>query len=174
MTGAPVVRVASPADFDEIGRLTVAAYGADGQLDGTGYERVLLDVAGRAEHNEMLVAADPGTGRLLGAVTFVLPGSEYAELSREGEAEFRTLAVDPGAQNRGSGRALVLACVERARSLGCAAVVICVRDFAKSAQRLYASLGFVREPGLDWTPLPGAQLLGLRLLLFVVGRTREP
>jgi len=25
------------------------------------------------------------------------------------------------------------------------------------------ALGFVREPGLDWTPIPGVHLLGLRL-----------
>ncbi len=54
-----------------------------------------------------------------------------------GEAEFRMLAVDPTAQGRGAGAALVEACVVRAIELGCTAVTICVRDgHAEPAHRL--------------------------------------
>ncbi|MFI2709698.1 GNAT family N-acetyltransferase [Micromonospora sp. NPDC018662] len=163
MTG-PLVRPAEPADFPAVARLTVAAYEADGQLKGeTGYAPVLADVAGRAETGEVLVAVDGVTG----AVTFVLPGTPYAELAGPGEAEFRMLAVDPAAQGRGAGVALVEACVARAAELGCTAVVICVRaGFAGSARRLYDRLGFVRAPEKDWTPLPGVELLGLRRTLI--------
>ncbi|MER7331497.1 MULTISPECIES: N-acetyltransferase [unclassified Micromonospora] len=166
MTGLSVRR-AGPADFAAVARLTVAAYEADGQLKGEhGYAAVLADVAGRAEHGEVLVAVDQETGAALGSVTFVLPGTPYAELSRPGEAEFRMLAVDPAAQGRGVGVALVEACVSRAGELGCSAVVICVRSgFAASAQRLYQRRGFVRVPELDWSPLAGVRLLGLRLEL---------
>ncbi len=166
MTGLSV-RTAEPADFAAIARLTVAAYRADGQLDGEhGYERVLADVPSRAAAGALLVAVDAVTGEVLGAVTFVLPGTRYAELSAPGEAEFRMLAVDPAAQGRGVGEALARACVARAIELGCRGVVICARSFATSAQRLYARLGFVRAPELDWSPLPGVELLGLRLDLF--------
>jgi ribosomal protein S18 acetylase RimI-like enzyme len=161
-----VTRSATPADFDEIARLTVAAYEADGQLDGEiGYEKVLADVAGRADHGELLVAADKATGRPVGSVLFVLPGGRYAEIARDGEAEFRMLAVDPAAQRRGVARALVEACVERATANGCTAVVISVRDFAEPAQRLYDSLGFVRLPERDWQPMPEVMLHGFRLAL---------
>lgn len=157
-----LVRPAVPADYPAIGRLTVAAYDADGQLNTThGYEKVLADVAGRAGAGELLVATDDGA--VLGAVLFVRPGTRYAELSGPGEAEFRMLAVDPAAQGRGVGRALVQACVERAAAAGCTAVVISVRDFSAPAQALYGRLGFVRIPALDWSPVDGVKLLAMRL-----------
>lgn len=163
-----VVRAATPRDFDAIARLTVAAYGADGQLEGEyGYAQVLADVPARARVGELLVATDEATGAILGAVTFVLPGTPYAELSAPGEAEFRMLAVDPANQGRGAGEALARACVARAIQLGCRAVVICTRSFSAPAHRLYARLGFVRTPDRDWTPVPGVELLALRLELPV-------
>jgi len=168
---APLVRRAEPADFAEVARLTVEAYRADGQLEEEhGYGDLLADVATRAEHSEILVAADadpadPAGGALLGAVAFVLPGTRYAELSKPGEAEFRMLAVDPAAQRRGVARALVRACVQRATVLGCGSLVISTRDRNTAAFALYDTFGFVREPALDWTPVPGVNLLGLRLKL---------
>ncbi|MGB2572217.1 GNAT family N-acetyltransferase [Micromonospora citrea] len=166
MTG-PTVRPATPADFAAVARLTVAAYEADGQLKGEhGYAEVLADVSARAVAGEVLVAVDRASGAVLGSVTFVLSGTPYAELSGPGEAEFRMLAVDPAAQGLGTGAALVRACVDRAGALGCTAVVICVRDgFAVAAHRLYRRMGFVRTPEKDWSPVPGVQLLGLRLAL---------
>jgi ribosomal protein S18 acetylase RimI-like enzyme len=159
-----VVRTATPADFDAIGRLTVAAYAADGQLaGGYGYAEVLADVSGRAGAGELLVAVDETTAAVVGAVLFVLPGSRYAELSGPGEAEFRMLAVDPVAQGRGVGEALARACVARAAALGSSAVVICARSFSYPAHRLYARLGFVRTPERDWSPAPGIDLLAMRL-----------
>ncbi|MEV1330806.1 GNAT family N-acetyltransferase [Micromonospora costi] len=160
------VRPAAPADFPAIARLTVAAYEADGQLKGEhGYGAVLADVAARADDGEVLVVED-AAGAVLGSVTFVLPGTRYAELSGPGEAEFRMLAVDPAAQGRGAGAALARACIDRAGDLGCSAVVICVRSgMAETAQRLYQRLGFVRTPEKDWSPVPGVRLLALRLEL---------
>ncbi len=164
MAASFVIRTARPVDYPAIGALSVAAYDADGQLAaGSGYEKVLADVADRAAHGQVLCAVDPDTGQLLGAVTFVLAGTRYAELSRPGEAEFRTLAVDPAAQRRGVGEALARACRARAVAAGCTALVICVRDFSAAAQRLYARLGFTRTPELDWSPAPGVKLQALRL-----------
>ncbi|MER5703899.1 GNAT family N-acetyltransferase [Micromonospora sp. NPDC002296] len=159
-----LVRRAAAADFAAVARLTVAAYEADGQLKGeNGYAVALADVATRAMSGEVLVAVDEATGELLGSVTFVLPGTPYAEICGPGEAEFRMLAVDPAAQGRGAGAALARACLSRAAELGCSAVVICVRDgFAEVGRRLYERLGFVRTPERDWSPLPGVELLGLR------------
>jgi ribosomal protein S18 acetylase RimI-like enzyme len=166
------VRLATPEDYAEVARLTVAAYRADGQLEEEhGYGAVLADVATRAAHSEILVAVDSGdavdsgAGALLGAVAFVLPGTRYAELSRPGEAEFRMLAVDPAAQRRGVARALVRACVQRASAAGCGSLVISTRDRNTAAFALYDRFGFVREPALDWVPVPGVNLLGLRLRL---------
>jgi ribosomal protein S18 acetylase RimI-like enzyme len=161
---AITVRPARVDEFETIGRLTVEAYRADGQLGGEhGYEKHLADVAARAEDGEVLVAVSGA--QVLGSVTFVLPGTAYAELSEPGEAEFRMLAVDPAAQGRGVGEALVRACLARAAGLGCSAVVICARDFSAPAHRLYQRLGFVRVPELDWSPAPDVNLVGLRVTL---------
>lgn len=157
------VRRAEPVDYDAIARLTLAAYSADGQLstETGGYAGVLADVAGRAEHGEILVAVDDA-GTALGAVMLVEPGSRYAELSRDDEAEFRMLAVDPTAQRRGVARELVRACLDRAAELGRSAVVICSRDFAAPAHRLYEGMGFTRLPERDWSPVDGVTLLAFR------------
>ena len=160
-----LVRPAVPSDYPAVARLTVAAYEADGQLTGNAseYASTLADVDHRAAMGELLVAVDGD--EVLGSVLYVEPGTRYAELARPGEVEFRMLAVDPAAQGRAAGRALVRACVDRAAATGATAVVICVRDFAVAAQKLYRSLGFVRTPDLDWSPLPDARLLALRLAL---------
>jgi ribosomal protein S18 acetylase RimI-like enzyme len=164
------VRAAGPADFPTVARLTVDAYEADGQAPGEhGYDVVLADVATRARTGEVLVAVDDNAvdhnavdgDAIVGAVTFVRSGSDYAQLAREGEAEFRMLAVDPAAQRRGVATALVRACLARAADLGCSHVVICARDIAETAHRLYARLGFARIPERDWSPAPGVRLLAL-------------
>jgi ribosomal protein S18 acetylase RimI-like enzyme len=152
-----------PADFERVAALTVAAYEADGQLNvEVGYDRVLADVAARAAATDLLVA-EIDDGAVVGAVAFVLPGSRYAEMCAPGEAEFRMLAVDPTAQRRGVGEALVRACVARAHEVGARAIVICARDFTVGAHRLYERLGFARTPERDWSPLPGVDLIALRL-----------
>ena len=162
--GALVVRGARPEEYAAIGVLTVDAYGADKQLDDNEYAKTLANVAHRADVGEVFVAVD-GAGELVGSVTFVLPGTPYAELSGPGEAEFRMLAVAPAAWGRGVGELLARACIERARQVGATAIMICTRDFATSAHRIYERLGFVRVPDRDWTPIPGVRLLALRLAL---------
>jgi ribosomal protein S18 acetylase RimI-like enzyme len=162
--GGVVIRPAQAAEFDVVGRLTIAAYRADGQLEEEtgGYAEVLADAAGRAGHGDLLVAVET-TGTIVGTVLFVLPGSPYAQLAGPNEAEFRMLAVAPSAQGRGVGEALVEACAALARQAGASAIIICVRDFAKGAQRLYARLGFRRVPARDWSPAPDVDLLAMRL-----------
>jgi len=160
-----VVRPVEPGEYHAVAELTVAAYAASAQLTHDTYPPTLRDVATRVQVAEVLVAVDEITGELLGTVTFVLPGSELSELARPGEAEFRMLAVAPEAQGRGAGAALVRACERRAREVGATALVIYTRDVASTAQRLYARLGFVRTPELDWVANEHVTLLALRLVL---------
>jgi ribosomal protein S18 acetylase RimI-like enzyme len=156
------VRRATAEDFDRVAALTVDAYRVGGQLAvESGYERVLADVSARAAVAEVLVAESGGG--VAGAVTFVLPGTPYAELCGPGEAEFRMLAVDPKAQGRGIGEALVRACIGRARDVGADAMRLSTSPVLVAANRLYDRLGFVRTPERDWSPVAGVDLLAYRL-----------
>jgi len=135
------------------------AYSLDGLLDDdSDYARDLRDAANRALHADLLVAIDENQ-EVLGTVTFCLPGSPYAELSREGQAEFRMLAVEPSARGHGVGERLVRACLDRAEERGCSSVVISTRPQMLSAHRIYQRLQFERTPELDWTPAPGIELI---------------
>lgn len=160
------VRPATEAEYPLAGDVCVRAYRAEGQFPNS-YEKTLADIAGRAAHGEVLIAVDSDTDEILGCVTFLLPGTRYAEISREDEAEFRMLAVDPDAQGRGVGGMLVQACLARAADLGYTAVAICTRDFNAVALGMYAKFGFRRVPERDWTPQEGVNLVALRLGLPV-------
>ena len=159
------VRPVTESEYPAAGEVCVAAYREDGQLAGD-YGSTLADVATRVRHGDVLVALDE-SDRIIGCVTFVMAGERYAELSAPGEAEFRMLAVDPGAQGQGVGAALVRACIELAESRGLSGLVICVRDWNATAQRLYHRFGFRRVPEKDWSPLPDVELLAMRLDLPV-------
>jgi GNAT superfamily N-acetyltransferase len=107
-------------------------------------------------------------------VTFVLPGSRCAELSSPDEAEFRMLRVHPGARGLGAGsvrcglgagRALTSWCIDRARAAGTRRLLLCSLPSMTSAHRIYLGLGFRRQPGLDFSPVPDVALLGFELPL---------
>ena len=154
------IRRAQPKEHDLVGTLTVAAYESIEGMPLGHYRATLRDVASRAADAEVLVAVD-ASGQVLGAVTYVPgPDSGAAEFSDGDAAGIRFLAVDPDAQGRGVGRALVEACLERAHAAGRARVVLHSTRWMADAMRLYERLGFVREAGLDWEPEPGVALLG--------------
>jgi ribosomal protein S18 acetylase RimI-like enzyme len=166
------VRQVRPDEYAALGELTVAAYRSVGE-DADGYLGFVRDVATRAAICPVLVAVDEH-GRILGGVTYVPgPGTPYSESEFEGEAAFRMLAVDPAAQGRGVGRALVLACVDRARADGRSRLVLLTRPFMRSAHGLYAGLGFRRAPERDCEPEPGIELLGYELDLEPAADPRD-
>lgn len=158
------IRRARPAEYEAVGEICVLAYGAlEGETD-LGYHDELRNVAGRAVLVDVLVAAEPD-GALLGTVTYVPGPGPLAESEREDEAGFRMLAVAPWAQGRGVGRALVEACIERARANGKAGLAIYTRPSMRMAHRLYESIGFARDKASDWEFEPGEWLWGFRLRL---------
>jgi ribosomal protein S18 acetylase RimI-like enzyme len=61
----------------------------------------------------------------------------------------RHLAVDPNYQGRGAGRALVDACLERARALGRRRVILHSTPMMEVARAMYARRGFVADPARD-------------------------
>jgi len=143
------IRLVRTEEFDAVGDLMVRAYR---QLPDAAaaapYEPRLRDVAGRAELAEVLVAIDD-SGMPLGSVTFVPGPGPLAESEDPDDAHIRMLAVAPEAQGRGVGRALVEACIERARAAGKRRVLLKTRQSMASAHRIYGSLGFRPEPLLN-------------------------
>jgi ribosomal protein S18 acetylase RimI-like enzyme len=164
VTAGVLVREVAPNELDALGELTVAAYRDVGETDEPYYAE-LRDVAGRAAQVPVLVAVDAGNGHVLGGLTYVPGPGPYAEGAFGDVATFRMLAVDPSARGRGVGRALVEAAIARARAAGAPAIGIFTRPFMTAAQALYESVGFEREPGLDWEFEPGEWLLAYRLRL---------
>jgi GNAT superfamily N-acetyltransferase len=156
------VRPAHTDELAEIGELTVRAYAADAFIDpAEDYAHQLRDAATRAREAEIYVALLDD--HVAGTVTFCPQGSPWCELARDDEGEFRMLAVSPEARRRGVAGALVGVCIERARELGYAALVLSSLPEQKPAHQLYERLGFRRTPDLDWSPSPGVDLLAFRL-----------
>ena len=74
-------------------------------------------------------------GRRVGSVLCVPgPGPRVAVL--------RILLVTPEARGHGAGSALVEACVEHARAVGCSEVTLWTNDVLTSARRIYEASGF--------------------------------
>jgi GNAT superfamily N-acetyltransferase len=155
------VRDATKEDFEEVARLTVAAYRALDTWVGDDYALHLADVAGRAgaENTLVLVAEEDGGGRILGSVTLTLGGGPLFEWEYgvDGDCGFRMLAVDPAVQGKGVGPRLVAECMARARAAGCRRMVIGSTEWMTTAHRIYERVGFRRAPQLDqqWGDIRG-------------------
>ena len=157
------IRPAQPDELEMVGELTLAAYLADGHLGADDdYAAELRAADQRAAEADLVVAATPD-GAVLGTVTFTLPGTPWAEVSRPGEAEFRMLAVGPEHRGKGVGSALAQWCVDRAREQGCTAVALSSLTTMTTAHRMYERMGFVRAPDRDWRPHPDVLLIAYLL-----------
>lgn len=158
------IRPARTDELPAVGALTLAVY-RDERLAPEDYSASLADAQNRARHTDILVAVDQ-QDRLLGAVALVLNGGPYAELAVSHEdAEFRMLAVSAAARGEGVGTALIEECLVRAQVAGKRRMVISSGDNMIAAHRRYESLGFLRAPELDWSPLAGVKLLAYVLEL---------
>ena len=162
------IRPIEPDEYARLGALTVDAYTKlAGHVPEPDYEEELADVRARAEApaTEVLVAVDDDE-RVLGGVTYIADDSSpFAEYDLTNAAAIRMLAVDRSVQRSGAGRALVLACIDRARAAGCAHLLLHSTPWMTGAHALYSQLGFERDESLDWDVNPEVHLLGFRLAL---------
>ncbi|MDA8262374.1 MAG: GNAT family N-acetyltransferase [Actinomycetota bacterium] len=164
-SGDLVIERATPADYEEIARIVLSAYRATvGDTLDRGYAEYLARVEERAEAATLLVGR--AAGKLVGTVTYVPDSSSpMAEELRDGEAGMRILAVDTSCQGRGYGKALTLACVDLARTEGRSALFLHTTEMMRTAQSMYASLGFQRVPDRDWQVTPEILLLAFLMTL---------
>ncbi|MGZ4133291.1 MAG: GNAT family N-acetyltransferase [Actinomycetota bacterium] len=164
MTPAGVlVREARPDEYAEAGRVTAAAYRAllrpDDDLDDWGsYLARIADVADRARRTLVLLAVDNDT--IVGSATLELDGrtEEDDDPLDPDRAHVRMLGIDPAAQGRGAGRALMRACEERARASGKTRITLHTTERMQVAQRMYEALGYERSE--DHVFPDGFRLLG--------------
>jgi GNAT superfamily N-acetyltransferase len=163
VTGLELRRV-RPEELKAAGEVCVAAY--ESFLTGAedDYRERLRDVATRDAQAEVWVAVLPHDegGRVVGVVTWCPPGSAWREIGRDDEGEFRMLAVDPTAQGSGVGTALARLCEEQARAHGASGMALSSLVTMTAAHRVYARLGYERDPARDWSPVAGVELLAFR------------
>jgi ribosomal protein S18 acetylase RimI-like enzyme len=154
-------------EAESLGELIVAAYNAiPGSMSDPEYDAEISDVRSRARQVPVLVARR--SHRLLGGLTYVPEPGPFAELAEDGDAEIRMFAVARDAQGTGVGRLLVTHAIERARAEHRRRLVLSTSPWMVSAQRLYESRGFRRNPERDRTELSSGQrfeLLAYQLAL---------
>ncbi|MCA1692982.1 MAG: GNAT family N-acetyltransferase, partial [Actinobacteria bacterium] len=151
------------AEHQEVADLMVTTYAQVlGEYLDDEYRAELSDVARRAREAVVLVAVD-AQDTLLGSITYVPGPGYYAEFDGVDEAGVRMLVVDPAAQGRGVGEALVRACVEQARADSRRRLTLHTTPSMAAARRLYERLGFQRAPEGDETLPDGLVLLGYAL-----------
>ena len=158
-------RRARPEDHDAIGEVTVAAYAEFSGDDSEDYVNHLRDAARRDREAELWVATPDDSEQILGTVTICPAGSPWREVARDGEGEFRMLAVAPTARGAGVGAALLDLVVEHFRSDGASRVVMSTLPRMQAAHRIYERAGFTRLPERDWSPAPGIDLISYGLPL---------
>lgn len=146
-----------PEEHEAAGDVCVAAYEPFFTGAEDDYRRRLHDVATRDAQAEVWVAVRDD--KVAGVVTYCPPGSPWREIGRDHEGEFRMLAVDPAAQRSGVGAALARLCEARAREDGATGMALSSLAAMSAAHRVYERLGYARDPGRDWSPVPGVELL---------------
>lgn len=157
------IRLATPAEYERAGELTVAAYRASGYVEAdTPYGLKLADASTRAREAELWVAVDE-QDTVLGTVTMAPPSSPWAQVAGPADLEFRMLAVGASARGRGVGEALTRAVLDRAAELGLTGVVLSSSTDMTTAHRIYERLGFRRTPDKDWSPTPRTRLITYRI-----------
>jgi GNAT superfamily N-acetyltransferase len=148
-----LIRDVRPDEYGAVGEMVIDVYrsiipGLDEYADE------LRGVAERIAAGASVWAAVED-GELAGTVTYVPGPGPYAEFEDPRGAGIRMLAVLPEFRGRGIGKALVQACLDRARADGRGRVYLDTTQWMQTAQRLYQRMGFVRAPELDWEPATG-------------------
>ena len=137
------IRDGGAADLPELRRLLLAANEAcRPAIPGRTFEAYLemvLALEDRLEVAEVIVVSNGD--RLVGTVTFFPDAGAEGWGWPAGLAGIRSMGVDPVAQRRGVGSALLGECRRRARARGASGIVLHTAHFLPAAIRLYERHG---------------------------------
>ena len=122
----------------------------DGGFTSSELAKTTLAAASVRERGDLLVAFDRDSQKLIGTIILVPHHSLAARFAEDTESEIHLLAVAPEFRRQGVGRALVEAALDRARELECTAVYLWTQGTMAAAHRIYESVGFHRQPKLDF------------------------
>lgn len=162
----PGIRDAKEEELDQVALLIRDAYqeyqAAFPPQVWEGYSRDIMDVRGRLETSELIVAEH--AGGLVGAVTFY-PNASQSEQEGwpPGWTGVRLLAVHPEGRGLGIGRALMDECLRRSRLLNASTLGLHTTELMAVARSMYERMGFVRVPEFDFRPGPGVVVMAYRL-----------
>ncbi|WP_162240774.1 GNAT family N-acetyltransferase [Leifsonia sp. Leaf264] len=163
-----LVRLVLPEEYEAAADLSERAYTIEYDITET-YRASIRQIAERAQEHQVWVAVDTATGALLGAVATPRPGRAISPLAREGELDFRLLAVDPPARGRGIGALLTRHVIELARLRRLDHVVMNSGQQMVGAHRLYEKLGFGRLPEREGAITEGGRTIQLLAFTIPVG-----
>ena len=154
-----IIREAKPGEFTKLGQLMIKVYS---QLDGfptmdeqPDYYKMLANVGDFTKNSEtkLIIAASP-KGKILGGVVYFSHmkyyGSGGTAPKVKSASGIRLLAVDPKTRGMGIGKALTYACIERAKELDQAQVVLHTTKSMEIAWGMYDKMGFKRSTDLDF------------------------
>jgi len=153
------IRKVKPEEFSRLGQLTVDVYASlpgmpkvDEQPD---YYGMLRDVATRVGRSAISVfAAVSDSGELRGSVDFIADMKQYGSggtaSTIANAAGIRLLAVTPECRGQGIGKALTQFCIEQARELGKAKVILHSTKAMATAWTMYERMGFERLAEIDF------------------------
>jgi ribosomal protein S18 acetylase RimI-like enzyme len=119
-----------------------AQYQADYD-DWPGFARKIAGMSALSAAAELVVATRGE--RLVGAVAYVAPGAPKAEFFDPAWAIVRMLVVAPDCRGEGIGRALTLACEQRARRDGARTMALHTSPIMEVALGMYLRMGFAVE-----------------------------
>ena len=132
-------------------QLLLTQANVDGGVTAPDRAREIFAPAAIRARGDILCAWFTGLAELAGMVIVVPPTSPARRFAGEVEAEMQLLATASAFRRMGVGRALVLAAMDHARTAGLSRMLLWTQTSMHAAQRLYASAGFVRVPGSDFS-----------------------
>lgn len=154
-----LIREIRKDEFDVLGRLMVEVYST---LDGfptpdeqPAYYRMLANIGRFTERKDAgVLVALSGADEIVGGVVYFGDMAEYGSggtaTAVRNASGIRLLGVSPEARGLGVGKALTMACIERAREREHAAVILHTTQAMQIAWGLYERLGFRRAEELDF------------------------